>query len=166
MKLYNWQIAPNCRRVRMFILEKGMDPPEIEEVGDQSRLSDIRLSDNYFKIWPHALVPMLETDDGFRIGEAMAICRFLEDEHPQPVERRTEGGRSSRGGASLAECVWTSKLRRAESLPMTRSSCFRRFTPRIARGAVELRLSERHEPEFRDVGLAERDEAGGFEPCY
>jgi glutathione S-transferase len=68
----------------MFILEKGMDLPEIEEVGDQSRLSDIRLSDKYVKIWSHALVPMLETDDGFRIGEAMAICRFLEDEHPEP----------------------------------------------------------------------------------
>jgi hypothetical protein len=38
VKLYNWQIALNCRRVRMFILGKGMDLPEIEEVGDQSRL--------------------------------------------------------------------------------------------------------------------------------
>jgi glutathione S-transferase len=60
MKLYNWQPAPNCRRVRMFILEKGMDLLEIEEVGDQ-----FRLSDNYIKIWPHALVPMLETDEAF-----------------------------------------------------------------------------------------------------
>jgi glutathione S-transferase len=84
VKLYNWQLAPNCRRVRMFILEKGMDLPEVEEVGDQSRLSDIRLSDNYVQIWPHALAPMLETDDGLRIGEAMAICRFLGDEHPEP----------------------------------------------------------------------------------
>jgi glutathione S-transferase len=81
MKLYNWQPAPNCRRVRMFILEKGMDLPEIEEVGDQVQF---RLSDNYVKIWPHALVPMLETNDGFRIGEAMAICRFIEDERPEP----------------------------------------------------------------------------------
>src|ERR1700683_2757380 len=67
----------------MFILEKGMDLPEIEEVGDQFRLSDICLSDNYVKIWPHALAPMLETN-GFRIGEAMAICRFIEDERPEP----------------------------------------------------------------------------------
>jgi glutathione S-transferase len=79
MKLYNWQISPNCRRVRMFILEKGMEMPPIEEVGDS-----LRLSNNYIKIWPHALVPMLETDNGHRIAEAMAICRFLEDEHPEP----------------------------------------------------------------------------------
>lgn len=79
MKLYNWQRAPNCRRVRMFILEKGLEMPVIEEVGQE-----VRLSDDYIKIWPHALVPMIETDDGLRIGEAMAICRFIEDEYPGP----------------------------------------------------------------------------------
>jgi glutathione S-transferase len=42
------------------------------------------LTDDYVEIWPHALVPMLETDDGLRIGEALAICRFIEDEHPDP----------------------------------------------------------------------------------
>ena len=88
MKLYNWQLSPNCRRARMFILEKGMDLPEIEEVGATAEQlvpgGQFRVSDNYVRIWPHALVPMLETNDGFRIGEAMAICRFLEDEHPEP----------------------------------------------------------------------------------
>ena len=79
MKLYNWQRAPNCRRVRMFILEKGLEMPVIAEVGEE-----VRLSDDYIKNWPHALVPMIETDDGLRIGEAMAICRFIEDEHPRP----------------------------------------------------------------------------------
>ena len=39
MKLYNWQFAPNCRRVRMFVLEKGLDLPAISEViGDHLRL--------------------------------------------------------------------------------------------------------------------------------
>jgi glutathione S-transferase len=80
----------------MFILEKRMDLPEIEEVGDQSRLSDIRLTDNYVKIWPHALAPMLETDDGLRIGEAMAICRFLEDEHAEPNLMGRDGREKAR----------------------------------------------------------------------
>jgi glutathione S-transferase len=79
MKLYNWQPTPNCRRVRMFILEKGLELPTIEEVGEK-----VHLSESYIKMWPHALVPMLETDDGVRIGEAMAICRFVEDEYPLP----------------------------------------------------------------------------------
>jgi glutathione S-transferase len=65
----------------MFILEKGMEMPPLEEVGDNDK---IRLSDEYVKMWPHALVPMLETNDGLRIGETIAICRFLEDEQPDP----------------------------------------------------------------------------------
>jgi glutathione S-transferase len=80
MKLYNWQFAPNCRRVRMFVLEKGFDLPSIEEVvGD-----GFRLFPEYIEKWPHALVPMLELDDGTQIGEAVAICRYFEDTHPNP----------------------------------------------------------------------------------
>lgn len=80
MKIYNWQFAPNCRRVRMFVLEKGLDLPAIEEViGDR-----FRLRPEYVNKWPHAMVPMLETDDGTQIGEAMAICRYLEDVFPEP----------------------------------------------------------------------------------
>ena len=80
MKLYNWQFAPNCRRVRMFVLEKHLDLPAIEEViGDR-----LRLQSSYTDVWPHAMVPMLELDDGTRIGEAMAICRYFEDEYPDP----------------------------------------------------------------------------------
>lgn len=80
MKIYNWQFAPNCRRVRMFVLEKGLDLPAIEEViGDR-----FRLRPEYVDKWPHAMVPMLETDEGERIGEAMAICRYLDDVYPEP----------------------------------------------------------------------------------
>lgn len=80
MKLYNWQFAPNCRRVRLFVLEKGLDLPGIEEVIG----SGLRLLPQYVDQWPHAMVPMLELDDGTRIGEAMAICRYFEDEYPGP----------------------------------------------------------------------------------
>ena len=80
MKLYNWQFAPNCRRVRMFVLEKGLDLPAISEVIEEG----MKLQPAYLDSWPHALVPMLELDDGTRIGESVAICRYLEHEHPDP----------------------------------------------------------------------------------
>ena len=80
MKLYNWQFAPNCRRVRMFVLEKGLDLPAISEVIEDG----MKLQPAYLASWPHAMVPMLELDDGTRIGEAAAICRYLETEHPNP----------------------------------------------------------------------------------
>ncbi|NQV21930.1 MAG: glutathione S-transferase family protein [Rhodospirillales bacterium] len=80
MKLYDWHLAPNPRRVRMYLAEKGIDIP-IEEVGAGPNLT---LDPAYLKKHPHGLVPCLELDDGTMIGEAMAICRYFETEHPDP----------------------------------------------------------------------------------
>lgn len=80
MKLYDWHLAPNPRRVRMYLAEKGIDIP-IEEVGTGPNLT---LDPAYLKKHPHGLVPCLELDDGTMIGEAMAICRYFETEHPDP----------------------------------------------------------------------------------
>jgi glutathione S-transferase len=79
MKLYNWQVAPNPRRVRMFIAEKGINIETIE-VGEpgQAKLSDAYLASN-----PHRIVPALELDDGTLIGEAPVICRYLESIYPE-----------------------------------------------------------------------------------
>ena len=80
MKLYNWQFAPNCRRVRMFILEKGIDLPAISEViGD-----GMKLQKSFIEMWPGYMVPMLELDDGTRFSEALAIVRYFEDMYPEP----------------------------------------------------------------------------------
>lgn len=82
MKLYNWQFAPNCRRVRMFILEKGLPLPDMPEV---VVLDDaLKVDPAFVKMWPPAMVPLLELDDGTRIGEALAIVRYLEDTNPEP----------------------------------------------------------------------------------
>jgi glutathione S-transferase len=78
MKLYDWSPAPNPRRVRLFLLEKEIDIP-IEDVGGD----DLQLSSTYKRRYPEAMVPMLELDDGTQIGEAMAICRYLETLHPE-----------------------------------------------------------------------------------
>lgn len=44
----------------------------------------LTLSDEYKAKYPHAMVPMLELDDGTCIGEAMAIARYLEALYPDP----------------------------------------------------------------------------------
>lgn len=79
MKLYDWSPAPNPRRARIFLLEKGIDL-SVEDVGGDN----LQLADHYIKAYPEAMVPMLELDDGTQIGEAMAICRYLEALHPEP----------------------------------------------------------------------------------
>lgn len=79
MKIYDWHIAPNPRRLHIFIAEKGLDIPLVE-VGTEA----LTLSDAYRAKYPHAMVPMLELDDGTCIGEAMAIARYLEELYPEP----------------------------------------------------------------------------------
>lgn len=63
----------------MFLREKGIVMP-IEDVAGE----DLRLRSEYIRRYPQAMVPMLELDDGTCIGESMAICRYLEEQHPEP----------------------------------------------------------------------------------
>ncbi len=79
MKIYDWHIAPNPRRLHMFVAEKGLNIPLVEVGTDK-----LTLSDEYKAKYPHAMVPMLELDDGTCIGEAMAIARYLEELNPEP----------------------------------------------------------------------------------
>ena len=78
MKLHVWGSAPNPRRVRMYLAEKGLSVP-IEDVGD-----NFGLRSKYRSQYPFAMVPMLQLEDGTQIGEAMAICRYFETLHPDP----------------------------------------------------------------------------------
>jgi glutathione S-transferase len=80
MKIYDWRLAPNPRRVRMFLSEKSLDVP-LEEVGGEN----MRLKPDFVaRFDPYATTPMLELDDGSCISEAMAICRYFEELHPEP----------------------------------------------------------------------------------
>lgn len=79
MKLYVWSLAPNPRRVTMFLAEKGLAVEQVD-VGQP----DLTLAAWYREKYPHALVPMLELADGTCIGEAMAICRYIEELYPEP----------------------------------------------------------------------------------
>lgn len=81
MKLYDYTMAPNPRRVRIFIAEKGLDIENVTvDLGAKEQLQDAYRAKN-----PELLVPALELDDGTIIGETMAICRYLEEIHPQPA---------------------------------------------------------------------------------
>jgi glutathione S-transferase len=79
MKLYEWDFAPNCRRVRMYLLEKGI---EVEQ--EECITPNISLKESYAELYPHFMVPMLELDDGTQIGEGLAIWTYFETLHPDP----------------------------------------------------------------------------------
>jgi glutathione S-transferase len=80
MKLYDGGRAPNPRRVKVFLAEKGIVVP-VEQV-DLGKLG--HKSAAYAAINPMQRVPALQLDDGTVISESIAICRYFERLHPEP----------------------------------------------------------------------------------
>lgn len=80
MKLYDGGRAPNPRRVRIFLAEKGIAVPT-EQV-DLGKLQ--QRSDAYTAVNPMQRVPALVLDDGTVIAESIAICRYFEALQPDP----------------------------------------------------------------------------------
>lgn len=80
MKLYDCQMAPNPRRVRIFIAEKGIELPTVEV----SIMDGENLQPEFLKVNPRGLLATLQLDDGTVIDEAPAICTYLESEYPDP----------------------------------------------------------------------------------
>src|SRR6266852_9163687 len=80
MKLYDGGKAPNPRRVRIFLAEKGIDVP-IEPV-DLGALE--HRSESFTALNPLQRLPVLVLDDGTVIAESIAICRYFEGLRPEP----------------------------------------------------------------------------------
>jgi glutathione S-transferase len=81
MKLYTSHRAPNPRRVRWVMAEKGIEDVDLVEVDiltGEHKTPEYRTRVGV----PH--VPALELDDGTTISESVAICRYLEALHPEP----------------------------------------------------------------------------------
>jgi glutathione S-transferase len=80
MKILQTKTAPNPRRVRVFLAEKGIEVP-YEEVDIIKGLK----TPEYTKVNPFQRVPVLVLDDGTPIAETMAICRYFEETKPEPA---------------------------------------------------------------------------------
>lgn len=81
MKLYSTSVAPNPRRVTIFLAEKGIDVPTVEiDLAAKENLLPEFLARN-----PLGRVPVLEFDDGSYLAESMAICRYFEATNPEPA---------------------------------------------------------------------------------
>jgi glutathione S-transferase len=80
MKIYDSKIAPNPRRVRIFLAEKGIQVP-YEQV---DLMKKENLTPGFLAMNPMGRVPVLELDDGTHIAESVAICRYFEELQPSP----------------------------------------------------------------------------------
>ena len=81
MKLYDTKTAPNPRRTRIFLHEKGITVPT-EQV-DMTTFQ--HKTPQYTAINPLQRMPALELDDGTVITESIAICRYFEVLQPEPA---------------------------------------------------------------------------------
>lgn len=81
MKILQTQTAPNPRRVRIFLAEKGIEVP-YEEL---DLMKGALKTPEFAKLNPLQRVPVLILDDGTPIAETMAICRYFEEMQPQPA---------------------------------------------------------------------------------
>jgi len=81
MKLYDSPLAPNPRRVRWFMAEKGIGDLEVVTV---NLMQGEHKQPEYLAKAGLANVPMLEMDDGTCVTESVAICRYLESRYPEP----------------------------------------------------------------------------------
>lgn len=80
MKLYDTNRAPNPRRVRIFLAEKGISVPlEPIDLGKGEHKSP-----EFTGLNPRQRVPLLVLDDGTAIAETIAICRYFEALQPEP----------------------------------------------------------------------------------
>jgi glutathione S-transferase len=80
MKFYDCATAPSPRRVRIFLAEKGISLPTVQV--------DLRNGEQFTPAFrainPECTVPVLVLDDGTTIADAVAICGYIEELHPEP----------------------------------------------------------------------------------
>jgi len=112
VKLYDSATAPNPRRVRIFLAEKGIRVPLVEvDIGKAENRQPPFLARN-----PLGGLPVLELDDGSFLAESVAICRYFEELRPTPTLM----------GVDARDRAWVEMWQRRMELELLRNAtgCF------------------------------------------
>jgi glutathione S-transferase len=136
MKFYNAPMpAPNPRRVRIFLAEKGVSVPTVDiAIMKREHKSPEHMARNSL-----GQVPTLELDDGTMISETVAICRYFESLHSNPPM-------FGRNGVEQAQVeMWT---RRVEFSVMTPVGMFWRHAHPFTAAVVV--------PQYKEFGESNR----------
>jgi len=141
MKLFDGGRAPNPRRVRIFLAEKGIEVPLVPiDMGAMGKRSEEVTQRN-----PLQRLPVLELDDGTVLTETVAICRYFDELHPEPPLF----GRGSLGKAMVE--MWQRRIEFNLFLPV--GQAFRHTHPAMKEWEV---------PQIVEWGEANRPKALDF----
>lgn len=141
MKLYDGGRAPNPRRVRIFLAEKGIEVTLIPvDMGALGHKSDEVTHRN-----PLQRLPILELDDVTTLTETVAICRYIEELHPEPALF----GRSALGKAQVE--MWQRRVELHLLMPVAHA--FRHIHPAMKEWEV---------PQIAEWGEANKPKAVEF----
>jgi glutathione S-transferase len=80
MKIYDFVGAPNPKKLRVYLAEKGLKVP-VESV---NIVTGENRSPEFLKKNPLGGLPVLELDDGTHLTESLAIIEYFEELHPNP----------------------------------------------------------------------------------
>ena len=120
MKIIDEARAPNPRRVRIFLAEKGISVPfePVSLIKLEHKTEAVR------RLNPFAQVPILVLDDGSTLSESVAICRYFEELQPEPALL----GRGARQKAEVE--MWNRRIELG--LFQAVAHCFRHTHPAMA----------------------------------
>ena len=138
MKIIETKSAPNPRRVRMFLAEKGITVA-YEEI---DIMKGAHKDAAFTKANPMQRVPVLILDDGTALSETVAICRYFEETKPEPALF----GKGALGRATVE--MWQRRMELG--LLNHVASAFRHTHP----GGAALEV-----PQFKDFGEANKPRA-------
>ena len=139
---YDCASAPNPRRARIFLAEKGVAHETVQidlRAGEQ-------LSPAYRQINPACTVPALRVDSGWVLTDNAAIAAYLEAQYPQPPLM----GRTPREKAEIASLNWRMEF---EGL-MPVAEALRNSSPAMVDRALPGPVNYAQIPELAQRGLA------------
>ena len=141
MKLYDGGRAPNPRRVRVFLAEKGIEVPLVPV--DMNEL--VHKAPEIEQLNPLMRLPVLVLDDGTVLTESVAICRYFEELQPEPALF----GRGALGKAKVE--MWQRRMELNLMMPVAQA--FRHIHPAMKEWEV---------PQIAEWGEANKPKALDF----
>ena len=141
MKIFDDPKAPNPRRGRLFLAEKGikMDFEHVDYMKAEHKTAE------FLKKNPMAQLPVLQLDDGRFLSETVSICRYFESLFPDPP---LMGNRADAADLAFVD-MWQRRMEFNVFAPI--ASCFRHLHPMMA---------DFQTPQIEDWGKASAQSAG------